>query len=577
LYIERCDVGSFGDFEPMTEVLNHEGSAFQSPYSARSAQMFPHLTPLQIARLGSHGRKISTHKGQILAEPGDRLPMFVVLSGSLEIIQPTLAGETLIVVHTEGSFSGDVGTLRGISAVVRMRVREGGEVLAIDEPQLRTIFQTDSELSELFMRAYILRRMLLMTSQTSDVILLGTTRAAGTLRLQQFFTRNSYPFVNLDIDADPSVRDLLERFHVKVEDLPVLVCRGSIVLKNPSNEEVAANLGMNQQIDDDRVRDVIVVGAGPAGLAAGVYAASEGLDVLVLETGTPGGQAGSSSKIENYLGFPTGISGLALAARALIQAQKFGAEVRTAYSVLRLKCDKRPYAIEFTNGHAARARTIVIATGAEYRQLSLDNAPRFLGMGIYYAATSTEARRCGGGEAIVVGGGNSAGQAAVFLSGTSSRVHLLVRSSGLADTMSQYLIRRIEDSPKITLHVRTEITALEGEDQLTRVSWRTAGKAPETHDIGHVFLMMGALPCTGWLNSCVALNDKGFVRTGSDLLGADLTSSTWKSGRRPEFFETSIPGIFAVGDVRSGSVKRVAAAVGEGSACIQQVHRVLHA
>jgi thioredoxin reductase (NADPH) len=539
--------------------------------------MFPHLTPVQIARLSAHGHKISTQKGQILAEPGDRLPMFVVLSGSIEIIQPTLAGETLIVVHTQGSFSGDVGTLRGISAVVRMRVREGGEVLAIDEPQLRTVFQTDSELSELFMRAYILRRMLLMTSQTSDVILLGSTRAAGTLRLQQFFTRNSYPFVNLDIDADPSVRDLLERFHVKVEDLPVLICRGSIVLKNPSNEEVAANLGMNQQIDDDRIRDVIVVGAGPAGLAAGVYAASEGLDVLVLETGTPGGQAGSSSKIENYLGFPTGISGLALAARALIQAQKFGAEIRTAYSVLKLKCDQRPYAIEFTNGHAARARTIVIATGAEYRQLSLENAPRFLGMGVYYAATSTEARRCGSGEAIVVGGGNSAGQAAVFLAGTSSRVHLLVRSTGLADTMSQYLIRRIEDASNITLYVRTEITALEGEDQLRRVTWRTAGREPETHDIGHVFLMMGALPCTGWLNGCVALNDKGFVRTGSELRDADLTSSTWKGGRLPEFFETSIPGIFAVGDVRSGSVKRVAAAVGEGSACIQQVHRVLHA
>jgi thioredoxin reductase (NADPH) len=559
----------------MNQELSMEGSMAQSAYANRSAQMFPHLTPLQITRLSAHGRKIATQKGQILSEPGDHPPMCVVLSGSIEIIQPTLVGETLIVVHTPGSFTGDVGTLRAISSVVRMRVREAGEILQIDDAHLRTIVQTDSELSELFMRAFILRRVALITSQSSDVILLGSTRSAGTLRLQQFLTRNTYPFVNLDIDADASVRDLLERFHVTVEDLPVVVCRASIVLKNPSNEEVAANLGMNQQIDDDRIRDVIVVGAGPAGLAAGVYAASEGLDVLVLETGTPGGQAGSSSKIENYLGFPTGISGLALAARALVQAQKFGAEIRTAYPVMSLKCDKRPYAIEFANGHAARARSVIIATGAEYRQLSLENASRFLGTGIYYAATSTEARRCGSGEAIVVGGGNSAGQAAVFLAGSSRMVHLLVRSTGLADTMSQYLIRRIEEMPNITLHVRTEITALEGQDQLGRVTWKTVGKEAQTHDIGHVFLMMGALPCTAWLNSCIALNDKGFVRTGADLRGVDLSPGDWPNARQPHYFESSVPGIFAVGDVRCGSVKRVAAAVGEGSACIQQVHRVL--
>ncbi len=277
----------------MNQELGLEGSIAQSPYAGRSAQMFPRLTPLQIARLSTHARKIAIQKGQILAEPGDHPPMYVVLSGSIEILQPTLSGETLIVVvHTPGSFSGDVGTLRAISSVVRMRVREAGEVLAIDDAHLRTIVQTDSELSELFMRAYILRRVALMTSQFSDVILLGSTHSAGTLRLQQFLTRNSYPFVNLDIDKDSSVRDLLDRFHVTVADLPVVVCRASIVLKNPSNEEVAANLGMNQQIDDDRVRDVIVVGAGPAGLAAGVYAASEGLDVLVLETGTPGGPGG---------------------------------------------------------------------------------------------------------------------------------------------------------------------------------------------------------------------------------------------------------------------------------------------
>jgi thioredoxin reductase (NADPH) len=553
-----------------------EGSIAKSPYAARGAQMFPHLTPPQITRLDAHGRKLATKKGQILSEPGDQPPMYVVLSGSIEILQPTLSGENLIVLHTPGSFTGDVGTLRAISSVVRMRVREPGEILAIDDVHLRAIVQTDPELSELFMRAYILRRASLISSQSSDVILIGSTHSSGTLRLQQFLTRNTYPFVNIDIGSDPSFRDLLARFHVQVGDLPVVVCRASVVLRNPSNEEVAACLGMNQKIDDDRVRDLIVVGAGPAGLAAGVYAASEGLDVLVLETGTPGGQAGSSSKIENYLGFPTGISGLALAARALIQAQKFGAEIRTAYPVMSLRCDKRPYAIEFANGHAARARSIVIATGAEYRQLSLDNASRFLGMGIYYAATSTEARRCGSNQAIVVGGGNSAGQAAVFLAGTSSMVHLLIRSGGLAETMSQYLIRRIEEMPNIALHVRTEITALEGQDQLSRVTWKTAGQEAQTHDIGHVFLMMGALPCTGWLGSCIALNDKQFVRTGADLTGADLPASLWPDARRPQFFESSVPGIFAVGDVRCGSVKRVAAAVGEGSACIQQVHRVLH-
>src|SRR6202451_452710 len=362
----------------MSAEANSEGTIAQSPYAGRSAQMFPQLTAVQIARISAHARKTTIKKGEVLAEPGDRGRMFVVLSGSIEVLQPTLAGETLVTVHRAGRFSGDVGTLRGIGGVVRLRVRDEGEVLVVEEAQLRDIVQTDSELRELFMRAFILRRVSLITSQSSDVVLLGCSHSAGTLRLQQFLTRNTYPFVNLDIDSDASVRDFLERFHVRREDIPVVVCRGSLVLKNPSTEEVAACLGMNQVIDDDRIRDVIVVGAGPAGLAAGVYAASEGLDALVIETGTPGGQAGSSSKIENYLGFPTGISGLALASRALIQAQKFGAEIRTAYSALHLHCDARHYAIEMGNGHRVRARTIIIATGADYRQLKLENASRFL-------------------------------------------------------------------------------------------------------------------------------------------------------------------------------------------------------
>jgi thioredoxin reductase (NADPH) len=553
-----------------------EGLAAGPAFAGRKAQMFPQLTAAQIARLSAHGTRRNMSKGEVLAEPGDRnRPVLVVLSGSIEVVQPGLSGEVLVVVHTAGSFTGEMSTLQGIGTLVRSRVREAGEILVITDERLRTIIQTDAELSEIFMRAFILRRVGLLDSKSGDVILLGSSHSAGTLRLQQFLTRNSYPYVNLDVNTDSSVQALLERFHVQAADVPVVLCRGAVVLKNPSNEEVAACLGMNQLIDDDRIRDLIVVGAGPAGLAAAVYGASEGLDVLVLETGTPGGQAGSSSKIENYLGFPTGISGLALAARARIQAQKFGAEIRTAYSAMKLNCGARPYVIDLCHGHAVRARCVVIATGAEYRRLAIENVARFLGTGVYYAATNTEVRRCEMRDVIVVGGGNSAGQAAVFLAGRCSHVHLLVRSRGLADSMSSYLIRRIADMPNITLHANTEIVSLQGGEQLERVIWRTApGNVPETHPIGHVFLMTGAVPSTRWLQGCIALNDKGFVRTGMDLTAADLAAGA--AVRPAQSFETNWPGIFAVGDVRCGSVKRVAAAVGEGSACVQQVHKALH-
>jgi len=562
----------------MTSDAPEAASAGGLSFGGRQAQMFPQLTAAQIARLEAHGSRRRIVKGEILAQPGDRhRPMLIVLSGSIEVVQPGLSGEVLVVVHAAGSFTGEMSALQGVGSLVRARVREDGDVLVIAEDPLRTIIQTDAELSELFMRAFILRRVGLIASKSGDVILVGSSQSAGTLRLQQFLTRNSFPFVNLDVHTDQSVQALLDRFHIQVEDIPVVLCRGEVVLKNPSNEEVAACLGMNQQIDDDRVRDVVVVGAGPSGLAAAVYAASEGLDVLVLETGTPGGQAGSSSKIENYLGFPTGISGLALAARARVQAQKFGAEIRTAYTAMKLNCGARPYAIELRCKTQVRARAVIIATGAEYRQLALQNASRFLGTGIYYAATNTEARRCEMKEVIVVGGGNSAGQAAVFLAGRCSRVHLLVRAKGLADTMSRYLIRRIEETANITLHAGTEITSLEGIDQLERVTWKAAPeRPPETHPIGHVFLMTGAVPSTHWLQGCIALNEKGFVRTGSDLAAADFAATGGAPVRPPQSFETNWPGIFAVGDVRCGSVKRVAAAVGEGSACVQQVHQALH-
>jgi len=539
--------------------------------------MFPKLTAAQLRRLEAYGTKTRIRAPEVLSESGDRYGgMLVVLSGAVEIVRPGLSGEEAIVVHTPGDFSGEISSLRGSGSFVRMRVREDGEVIAISHDNLRRLVQSDAELSELFMRAFILRRMGLIGAEGGDIILIGSRDCPGTHRVQQFLDRNALPHARIDADTDPDVAALLERFHVGLGDLPVVICRGEHVLRKPGNQEIAACLRMNAQLDDAVVHDLVVIGAGPAGLAAAVYAASEGLRVLVLETLGPGGQAGASSKIENYLGFPTGISGGALAGRALVQAQKFGAEVMVAGTAVRLRNEQRPYAIELEGGRTVRARTIIIATGAEYRSLALENLTRFLGVGVYYAATHLEAQLCGDEEVIVVGGGNSAGQAAVFLARGCRHVHLIVRSSGLADSMSQYLIQRIEESANITLHPWTEVAALEGGARLERVTWRTgAEKQAETLGIKHVFLMTGAVPNTHWLEAALALDERGFVRTGTSLAAADLESWRWPLSRPPHLLETSLPGIFAVGDVRSGSVKRVAAAVGEGSACVQFVHGAL--
>ncbi|HUG97820.1 MAG TPA: FAD-dependent oxidoreductase [Gammaproteobacteria bacterium] len=545
------------------------------PLEGRRAQAFPTLTPAQISRLEDHGTKVRTRHGEILVERGERFgKMLVVLSGSIEIVRPGLAGEELITVHEPGGFTGEISNLRGLASMIRARVRDEGEILVIEADDLRAIVQADAELSELFMRAYILRRVGLIGLKTGDVVLIGSQHSADTLRLQQFLTRNGYPHATMDVDREPDAAALLERFEVCVEEVPVVLCRGELMLRNPSNEAIAACLGMNPQVDDCTIRDLLVIGAGPAGLGAAVYAASEGLDVLVIETAAPGGQAGSSSKIENYLGFPTGISGEALAGRALVQAQKFGADVTVASSAIRLRCESRPYEVELSNGHTVRGRSIVIATGAEYRQPAIENLAQFLGNGIYYAATNTEAQLCGNEEVIVVGGGNSAGQAAVFLAGVSRHVHLLVRGAGLADSMSRYLVRRIEQSPNVSLHTRTELVELDGNSRLERIVWRT-GSEREARDIGHVFLMTGAIPNTRWLAGCMQLDEKGFVRTGPDLQPEDSASKPWPLARAPYLLETSIPGIFAAGDVRSGSVKRVSSAVGEGSVSIPLVHRAL--
>ena len=548
-----------------------------STIETRRPQMFPTLTPAQMTRLEAFGTRKHVLAGEVLAQPGEREGrIFVVISGSIEILRVGLSVEERVTIHRAREFTGEMSTLRGARSLVRARAYEDGEVLIIDNDNLRKLVQTDANLSEMFMRAFILRRVGLLEVDSIDVVLIGSRHSAGTLRLQQFMTRNGQPYHNVDIETDKDVEALLERFHVKVEEIPVVVCRAEQVLKNPSNQELAECLQINPQYDETKVRDLLVIGAGPAGLAAAVYAASEGLDVLVLETTAAGGQAGSSSKIENYLGFPTGISGRALAGRAVAQAQKFGADVAVANTAVRLRCDRRPFEIELSNGHTVQSRAIIIATGAEYRRLTLANLDQFVGNGVYYAATYVESQLCVDAEVIVVGGGNSAGQAAVYLANGCRHVNIFVRADGLAQSMSRYLIRRIEDTPNISVHVRTELIELDGKDRLERVTWRSAADDVSTkRDIEHVFLMTGAVPNTRWLQGCVPLDDRGFVRVGTDLRTEELTAPRWPLARAPYLMETGVPGIFAVGDVRSGSVKRVASAVGEGSISVQLVHRVL--
>jgi thioredoxin reductase (NADPH) len=435
--------------------------------------------------------------------------------------------------------------------------------------------QTDADLSDILMRAFILRRVELVAAGVGDVILIGSTYSADTLRIKEFLMRNGHPYSYIDLERDPDVQNLLDSFQISANEIPVLIGGGQHALRNPNNQQIADCLSFNESIDQTQVRDLVVIGAGPSGLAAAVYGASEGLDVLVLETSSPGGQAGSSSRIENYLGFPTGISGQELAARAYNQAQKFGAAMLINKGT-RLVCDHKPYEVVVEKGPPVSTRAIVIATGAEYRKPQCKNLPRFEGAGIYYSATFMEAQLCGGEEVIVVGGGNAAGQAAIFLAQSTKRVYMLVRSNGLEDNMSRYLIRRIEDTPAIAVHSHTEIAKLEGGDHLESVRWQNnQTKQYEEHKIRHVFLMTGAAPNTRWLDSCVVLDDKGFIKTGTDLLPENLSTARWPLARPPYLLETSLPGVFAVGDVRSGSIKRVASAVGEGSIAISFIHKVL--
>ncbi|HXM59658.1 MAG TPA: FAD-dependent oxidoreductase, partial [Terriglobales bacterium] len=425
-------------------------------------------------------------------------------------------------------------------------------------------------LGEIFLKAFVLRRVFLISNSVGDAVLIGSNHSSDTLRLREFLARNGQPHSYLDVEVDPDVQTVLDQFEIPIADIPVLICRGTVALRNPSNSEVAACLGLNAGIDQADVSDVVVVGAGPSGLAAAVYGASEGLKVLVLEKNAPGGQAGSSSRIENYLGFPMGISGEELSNRAFVQAEKFGAHIAIAQSAMGLKSNLPPYTVELEGGGSVRGQTVIIAAGSRYRRLDLPNLSQLEGVGVYYGATHVEATVCRDEEVAVVGGGNSAGQAAVFLAGTAKHVYLVVRGPCLAKTMSRYLISRIEANPRITLMAWTTIEELEGDTHLKRVRLHnTKTGANETRDIQHVFMMTGADPNTEWLRGSLALDAKGFIKTGAEV------QDGWPLHRPPYLLETSLPGVFAVGDIRAESVKRVASAVGEGSMVVQFVHKVL--
>lgn len=545
---------------------------------SRADQIFPTLTPAQISRIAAHGRRRQVQVDEVLVEAGEQSTrFFVVTIGQLRLVRHSGAGDELVAIFGPGQFTGELNILSGRRGFVQISATLAGEVIEVDRGDLLGLVQTDSELSDILMRAFILRRVELIAHGFGDVVLAGSNYCAATLRVKEFLTRNGHPYSFIDLDEDEGAQALLDRFHIKAGEVPVLICRGEVVLKNPTNQQIADCLGFNEAIDRTHVRDLVIVGAGPSGLAAAVYGASEGLDVLVVESNSPGGQAASSSKIENYLGFPTGISGQELAARAYTQAQKFGAQVMIARGARKLSCERKPYAIETDDGPRVPARTVIIATGAAYRRLPLENLSQFEGVGVYYGATPMEAQLCAGDEVVIVGGGNSAGQAATFLAKTARRVYVVIRSTGLAESMSRYLIRRLEEDPAIELRTQTEIVALEGSNHLERVSLRDnrTGLA-ETRNVKHVFVMTGAVPNTSWLIGCVALDAQGFIKTGTELSPDDLAWARWPLARPPHLLETSLPGVFAVGDVRSGNLKRVASAVGEGSIAVSLVHRVLH-
>ena len=535
---------------------------------------FPVLGEQDLAALTVRGRSREVRAGEVLFAEGDRdFPFFVVLEGGIEIVEHSRGAPHTVVVHQPGEFTGDVDMLSGRATLVEGRATGDGRVLQLSTGELRRAVDELPDLGATLIKAFLMRRRLLLEEGFEGVRIIGSRFSPEAHRLRDFANRNGIPFRWLDLETDQEAEALLRQFNVPASATPIVMDRDGEWYSNPSLGDIGACLGMVAPMEEGHVYDLVVVGAGPAGLAASVYAASEGLDVLATEAVAPGGQAGTSSRIENYLGFPAGISGADLTQKALIQAQKFGARISVPCTVQSLGIDGGERIVTLTDGTRLRARCVLVATGVSYRKLEIPNFAEFEAAGIYYAATEMEARLCRGEDVVVVGGGNSAGQAIVYLAKYARRVHVLIRRTDLGASMSRYLVDRVEGLENVTIHRGCAVTGLEGNGHLGSIQVGNGATGTRKLETSSLFLFIGADANTAWLRGCVELDRKGFVLTGTELPAGTADADRWRSvGRAPFLLETSLPGVFAAGDVRSGSVKRCASAVGEGSMAVSLVH-----
>jgi thioredoxin reductase (NADPH) len=540
------------------------------PTTPREEIAFPKLDSQQIGVLSSHAAARSFKKGARLFSEGEAdYKFFVIRSGRVEILEESVARKKTVAVHEPGEFTGDVDMLTGRPAVVSGVALDDVDALELSSADLRRVMNESPALGERLLRAFLMRRTLLLEAGYQGVQVIGSRFSHDTFRLREFLTKNAVPFTFIDVETDANVAKFLENFHITAADMPVLTCGEQTILKNPSNRVVADCVGIRRPLNRD-VYDLVIVGGGPAGLAAAVYGASEGLKTLILERAAPGGQASSSSRIENYMGFPNGLSGGDLAGRGLIQAQKFGAQISAA-DVRTLACGDGVKLVRLESDDEVRAKAVLIASGAAYERLPVPACGPLEGAGVYYGATLVEAQMCGGCPVVVVGAGNSAGQAAVFLSGHARRVTLCVRGGDLFKNMSSYLVERIQETPNIEVCLNTEVVNVEGDGRLSGVTLKNnLDGATRAQPADALFVFIGVKPHTGWVPEQIEMDENGFVKTG-----AAISPTRWPLGRPPYFLETSHPGVFAAGDVRHNSVKRVAAAVGEGSMAVMFVHQFL--